>query len=89
MSFDLPGSVFLSCRAILQWPQNDPDVPSGRIADALLYWYNTENDNCEIDWILYYAEQHPGLPMTVGMYDIQTTVCAPPQHLLTHSVTLR
>jgi hypothetical protein len=82
MSYNLPGSVFLSCRAILQWPQQDPDVPCGRIAEAQLYWYNDENDHRDVECTLYYAEQDPGLPLTAGLYDINTTVCTLPPFIL-------
>jgi hypothetical protein len=75
MSYVLPGSVFLACRAILQCPRNDPDFPSGRITDAHLYWYNTENDERGVDCILHYAERNPERPVTAGLYDIRTTVC--------------
>jgi hypothetical protein len=74
MTFALPGSVFLACRAALQRPQLDADVPVGRVADACLYWYSCKNDNRSVDCTLHYTEPHPEEPITAGLYDIETTV---------------
>ena len=74
MSYHLPGSLFLTCRAMLQWLRNDPDVPFGRIVDARLYWYNNENQNRSVDCTLYYAETNLIHPIIAGLYDIETSV---------------
>lgn len=74
MTYELPGSIFLACRAVLQCPEMDPDVPSRRITNAQLYWYNSENDHRGLECTLYYAEQDPADPITAGLYDIETTV---------------
>ena len=74
MICSFPGSIFLACRAVLQWPQNNPDVPFARIADAHLYWYNAESEDREVECVLHYAEWNLGEPITAGLYDIETTV---------------
>ncbi|KAN0140665.1 hypothetical protein V8E53_001492 [Lactarius tabidus] len=74
MTFALPGSVFLACRAALQRPQLDADVPVGRVADACLYWYSCKNDKRSVNCTLHYAEPRPEEPITAGLYDIETTL---------------
>lgn len=74
MSYHLPGSLFLACRAMLQRPRNDPDVPFGRIVEARLYWYNNEDQIRAIDCVLYYAEMNLERPVVAGLYDVQTSV---------------
>ena len=74
MTYQLPGCLFITCCAMLQWPRNDLDVPFGRIVDARLHWNNNEKQDRAVDCVLYYAESNLEEPVTSGLYDIETTV---------------
>lgn len=79
-TYELPGSVFLAGHAVLQCPQMDPDVPSGRITCAQLYWCNTKSNHCSLKCMLFYAEQDPADPVTAILYYIETTICTNVSH---------